>query len=326
MLERFNTYRSLKDFRAQIFNDVSSNHLQINQVHDQIIRRAIQITITQMQLNHGSPPTPFTFFVMGSAGRFEQGYYSDQDHGIIYEEESTSAMEYYKRLGVEITKGLEIVGYTRCEGNVMCSNPLWCKPEKEWEEQIIHWITKQDWESIRHLLIFMDARHLVGDSTSVERLKELVFKASHKSPHLLQRIFDNTLHIKKGVGLLGQFLEETHGHFVGMINLKESAFFPYVNAIRLLSIKEKIKETATLERIEQLCKLPLYTQLLRNARSDFSQLLQLRHSLQSLSTPCSYDESHYLNPTRLSIEKRHELKNILRNAFQLHKQLQKFIG
>jgi CBS domain-containing protein len=325
MLERFNTYQTLKAFRAQNFCDTSSDYLQLNYLHDQIMRKVIQIAITQVHLDHGPPSTPFAFFVMGSAGRFEQGAYSDQDHGIVYKEASTEATKYYQYLGNEITRGLEIVGYKRCEGNVMCSNPLWCKSEKEWKDQIHHWITEQDWESIRHLLIFMDARNLVGDVTSIERLKELIFTTAMESPLLLRRMFENTLHIKNGLGLLGQFLEVTHGRYAGTINLKETAFFPYVNAIRLLSIKENIKITATIQRIEKLCEFPLYPPILTNARSDFFQLLKIRHSLQISSTPCSNTAGHYINPYQLSIENRHDLKKILRNAFQLHKQLEKFI-
>jgi CBS domain-containing protein len=325
MIERFNTYQDLKAFRERNLLTFTSDHLQLNQFHDQLMRKVVQIAITQVHRDQGTPPTPFTFFVMGSAGRFEQGACSDQDHGIVYGEGSTDTTEYYHYLGNEITKGLEIVGYKRCDGNVMGSNPLWCKSEEGWEEQINHWITEQDWESIRHLLIFMDARNLVGDVTSIERLKELVFNFAKESPFLLQRMFENTLRMKKGLGLLGQILKETHGNYSGMVNLKETAFIPYVNAIRLLSIQEKIKATATLDRIEQLSQFALYQSPLRNARTDFLQLLKIRLSIHGTSTPCDYDAGSYINTKRLSTEKQQELKKILRNVFHLHRQLKTFV-
>lgn len=325
MLERFDTYQAIKTFRDQeIRNSITDNH-QLNQFHDQVMKRVVQIALDHVNQERGNPPSTFSFFVMGSAGRFEQGFCSDQDHGLVYEQTNHDEHEYFGILGNEITKGLDIAGYELCDGNVMCSNPLWCKPEKEWRQQLHDWLDKQDWESVRHLLIFMDARVLVGHSLYIDQLKALVFEYIEETPHLLQRMLENTRRIKKGVGIFKQFLTESHGTYAGHINLKDTAFFPYVNAIRLLAIKEKLHTSSTLERLKQLNQQSRYDPTLINYQAHFIDLLQHRLFLQATSNKISYESSHYVNISHLSNAHKQQLRSILNNGIRFHQQLTKLL-
>ncbi|MCK9906611.1 DUF294 nucleotidyltransferase-like domain-containing protein, partial [Frankia sp. Cpl3] len=105
----------------------------INLIHDQIIRRSIQLSIRLLQsLGMGNPPVPYAFLQFGSGGRQEQGLVTDQDNGLVYylpsglsREEREQVDSYFHLLVASIVQGLEEAGYPPCQGNVICSNHRW---------------------------------------------------------------------------------------------------------------------------------------------------------------------------------------------------------
>ncbi|GAF21447.1 signal-transduction protein containing cAMP-binding and CBS domains [Bacillus sp. JCM 19047] len=88
---------------------------------------AVQVALDKTIKELGEIPAPFAFFFMGSAGREEQLYQTDQDHGIIYDGEE-ACQRYFLFLGEEIVKALEDKGYERCTGGVMASNKAGVDP------------------------------------------------------------------------------------------------------------------------------------------------------------------------------------------------------
>ena len=234
------TYSGITDYRKNQMKDAARDHFKLNKLHDILIKQVLDISLKEVIARYGPPPATFSFFVMGSAGRFEQSIWSDQDHGIIYLDSTTEAKTYFLSLGKEISKGLYQVGYPYCDGGVMSGNPFWCKSNTEWEKQIKSWALDASWESLRYLLIFIDGRSIYGQHQLLEQLKSFVYQTVQKE-QLLPRLTTNTLHIKKGIGVLGQLLVETHGAHTGSLNIKETALFPYVNAARLLAVKANLQ-------------------------------------------------------------------------------------
>ena len=108
----------------------------------------------------------------------------------------------------------------------------------------------------------------------------------------------------------------------GMHRLKYAAFLPYVNAVRLLSIKEGIFETSTLGRMEKLKQLDDYSMMLRHSEEDFINLLKYRLSLSKAE---NYADTHYLKVEQLSKHERKELKQILKDGKQFHEQVLAYI-
>ncbi|WLR57120.1 DUF294 nucleotidyltransferase-like domain-containing protein [Mesobacillus subterraneus] len=258
---------------------------------------------------------------MGSAGRMEQSIWSDQDHGLVFKTNSNDAQKYFLRLGKEISEGLELAGYNKCSGSVMASNPLWCKSLKEWENQLGLWVGESSWESIRYLLIFADARTIYGDHGLLNILKERAFDEV-KSEHLLLKMLHNTMFMKKGVGILGQLLVETHGAFAGSINLKETAFFPFVNAARLLSFSEGIKETRTLSRISHISDSVMKHHDKSLYSENFATLLDFRLKYGSHK---DYDSGHYVNINKLAKDEKKALKEILKVGEQFYEHVRKLL-
>ncbi|MEH7179940.1 DUF294 nucleotidyltransferase-like domain-containing protein [Neobacillus vireti] len=315
------SYLEIRRFRDDQINWVSDNPIQLNHLHNEIIQRVISVSVKQTEEKYGSLPCPFTFFMMGSAGRFEQSLWSDQDHGIIYQQRGTEINDYFLQLGKEIACGLLLAGYAYCDGGVMASNPLWCKSLPEWRQQVTNWSNNSNWESVRHLLIFIDGRSLYGEASLLNNVKLEVYQLIHKED-LLKKILNNTLYRKKGIGVLGQILVETHGPHTGSLNIKETALFPYVNGIRLLALKGNIMETSTLTRLEKLSEFELSFNMKELYKQQFMKLLILR---LSLSQSDNYENSHYLPICPLSKKQKEEIKEILKNGAALYRYVRNLI-
>lgn len=316
-----NSYFMIKKLREQQTAAVSLDHFLLNQHHDHIIKQVVNLAISRIKDQYGSPPCSFSFFVMGSAGRFEQSIWSDQDHGIIYQEQTEETKAYFLALGNEISDGLHQAGYDYCDGAVMANNPLWCKSLLEWQQQLADWMLEATWESIRHLLIFIDARSIFGEQMYVEYLKVYVYQYVTKE-HLLKKILNNTQYQKKGIGVFGQFLPEIHGQHTGSINIKETALLPYVNAIRILAIKGNIIESPTLSRLEQIPEKYLSAPKKQLLKQQFLLLLNYRLSLGDHKT---YDTGHYLRIESLTKQQKKEIKEILKNGAALYHYVKNFI-
>jgi len=313
------SYESIKIWKETHIAKYISNSQSLNKFHDEIMIKVFETASARMT---AEAPCAFVWFITGSGGRFEQGLISDQDHGIVFQEDSPEADYYFSELGKELSIGLQIVGYPLCEGKVMSSNPLWCQAAKRWEKQVVSWMEESSWVSIRNLQIFYDARKLVGDQELLFRLKNLIHEYSHFHPQFLCRLLENVKHVKKTIGPLGQIIVEEKGIHAGAIDLKYSAFIPYVNAVRLLAWKEAIIETSTIGRLKELSKLGKYEEL-SHYQENFSQLLQFR--LDYLSSTASYDDSHYLYVKKLTKDNQKLIKKILKDGKKLQQYVQRMI-
>lgn len=311
------SYDDIKKYRDHKIFDYLHDPFLLNQFHDEVMQQAVWISIKKLEAEYGPAPSPFSFFVMGSAGRFEQGIWSDQDHGIVYEDSEKHPKNYFLQLGNEISRGLNLAGYPYCHGDVMASNHSWCKSRSEWQQQISNWAEENSWESIRSLLIFIDARTLYGEKLYIHKLKEFTLMTIH-SRKLLPHIYKNTIYYKKGIGVLGQFLTETHGSFTGQLNVKETILLPFINSIRFLAMKENILETSTMSRINRLSEEVFSEEEKESYKHQFSTILKYRLLYGNHS---NYEASHYLNIASLSKAQKKEIKEILKTVLSLGNRL-----
>ncbi|WP_226536759.1 DUF294 nucleotidyltransferase-like domain-containing protein [Fictibacillus halophilus] len=317
------SYIEIKQWRdSQIEKQESSEEL--NAFHDSVMKRVFETALKKVKEKAGHPPCRYAWFVMGSAGRFEQAIISDQDHGIVYEEDGEENSTYFNTFGKELSFGLHEAGYPYCDGNVMSSNPVWCRSKASWTEQLEKWLNEESFDSIRYMLIFYDARVLEGEREYILQLKKYIHDAIKDKPDLLERFLENTIHTKKAVGFFRQFLPETHGSHAGSIDIKQSGFLPYVNAFRLLALKEDVEGASTLSRIEALSELPKYARELQGYRNAFEKLLHYRLVHHKKMTE-SYDDIHYLDIKELTKDERKELKQILKDGQKLQDYTQSVI-
>ncbi|MGV3465410.1 MAG: DUF294 nucleotidyltransferase-like domain-containing protein [Heyndrickxia sp.] len=315
-------YKDLKEWKDENIVNYSSNITVLNDFHDKVMRNVIEIACRRMEAAMGELPCRFTWFVMGSAGRAEQGVISDQDHGIIYEDQDEICDNYFRCFGKEISDGMEQSGYPSCHGNVMSSNPKWCKSLSEWTNQLTEWMQEESIESLRYLHIFLDGRAIVGENSFLFDLKQKVQTYTQKNIYMFNRLSENIQHFPKGLGPLGQFMLEANSSKFKMINIKKTVYMPYVNIIRLLSIKNGVKSTSTLQRIEWLMKDTQLKKPLSKSKGYFEYLLAIRIQL-SIDSP--YDLSPFLNVKKLNQEEKKIIKRMMKDVVTLHESVGRII-
>lgn len=310
------SFQDLKNWKESTLITHQFHADELHLFHEKLMKTAFQLVHDGMTTDYGAPPCDFSWFVTGSAGRCEQAIISDQDHGIIFARSTPEIKEYFLTFGERITTLLEELGYPRCEGKVMSSNPVWCQSIAEWEAQMNGWIQSNTWETIRYVLIFMDSRSLIGNEEFVAHVKSIIYRYIDKNPSFVQRLLDNTKHTVKAIGVLNQFITIQSGPHTGCIDYKQAAIFPYVNAIRLLAIMEGIEETSTLQRMKKLSK---YEYLLEVHYEHFVQLLHLRLLDKNQR---NYHDSRYIKITSLEKHEKKNLKLILKDLETLQKQIE----
>lgn len=321
MTENFETYESIRDWKDSHILHYQTDTIALNDFHDTVMKHVFSLALEK--LNKGNPPCLFAWFITGSGGRFEQGLISDQDHGFVFEDETKETARFFRELGEELSFGLSVVGYPYCEGKVMPSNPLWCRSVYEWKRQLLQWMEEETLETIRCLQIYYDARILLGQNQFVQELKTYLYDYQREEMKLLTRFLDNVMLIKKAIGPFGQIMVEEKGKHEGSVDLKHAAFIPYVNAVRLLAIKEGIYETSTVGRLQILITEKGYPLQLKTYQSNFVRLLELRNN--SYRQGQSYIEAQYLSINMLDKASKKELKNILKGGLRLHRFVQERI-
>ena len=182
--------------------------------------------------------------VMGSEGRNEQIIKTDQDNALVVKDGID--VEQYRPYMNQITEHLIDFGYPRCEGNIMVSNPFWCKTVNDYKKETARWIEAPDMQNYMDLAIFFDSFAVAGDKALLINLKDDLFNKLHDKDVFMAYFARATL-VFDTPSTIGNFMTKTH-----FIDIKKAAVFPIVQGIRSLALRERIRETTTVKRIKIL--------------------------------------------------------------------------
>lgn len=182
--------------------------------------------------------------VMGSEGRNEQIIKTDQDNALVIK--NGIDIELYKPYMNDITKHLIDFGYPSCEGNIMVSNPFWCKTVNAYKNEIARWIESPTFQNYMDLAIFLDSFAVAGNKELLINLKNDLFDKVHDKDVFLAYFAKATLTFDTP-NTITNIINKSH-----YIDIKKAAIFPIVQGIRSLALREKIKETTTIKRIKIL--------------------------------------------------------------------------
>ena len=82
----------------------------------------------------GPPPCRFAWLAFGSEGRMEQLLLTDQDHALVYEDDTPEAKRYFQAVAEQVNADLVAAGFPRCPGGYMASS--WHGPLSAWDERL----------------------------------------------------------------------------------------------------------------------------------------------------------------------------------------------
>jgi len=252
--------------------------------------------------------------VMGSEGRNEQIIKTDQDNALVIK--NGVDVEKYKPYMQEITNTLIDFGYPPCEGNIMVSNPFWCKTVDEYKKETARWIEAPDMQNYMDLAIFFDSFAVAGDKDLLINLKDDLFNKLHDKDVFMAYFAKATLTFDTP-STVANFMTKTYN-----IDVKKTGVFPIVQGIRSLSLRERIRETTTVKRIKILQEMKVLedetaSELLE--AFDVLNTLRLKGHLQKLQDDKKIDneiDTHSLG----KIE-----RDLLKDSFKIVNNFKKFI-
>jgi PAS domain S-box-containing protein len=252
---------------------------------DAATERLVQLAINEL----GPPPATFAFIAMGSQGRQEQTLLTDQDNGIIFSAPAAADMsrlnDYFLKLGTRVCEGLNQAGYPFCRGNVMASNPRWCRSLPAWISGFEEWIHHAEPQEIIDLSIFFDFRTVYGNADLTLELRRTIHATLANEPAFFHHFAGNAVQFKPPFRLLGNiYLGGGATEHAGEINLKD-AMLTMVSFARLYALRHQINHTHTLERIEALTERNIILPASRDeiiSAYDFLMQLRLRNQIAAI--------------------------------------------
>lgn len=306
----------------------------VNRLHDAIIRTSLQIAEQRARTSwtDAPPVSSFAVLLFGSGGRKEQTLWSDQDNGLVYRladgADRGDAERYMETMGLSFRTALEAAGYPPCEGHVLVSNPEWRRSVESWRRALNDWFDRPEFEAVRQLLIFSDARAVYGDAGLADALRaELAAGIAAARDMMLPRMLQNTLRHKVLVGLLGNLLTEPYGEDAGGIDMKYGAYLPMVNAVRLLALANDVWAASTLERIRSLeGSSAIDSGTAGDWEAAFRTILKLRAMTPLRVADGNYTTGGILPSSLLTKDVRRELKDALRVGAELQRKVKRMFG
>jgi len=244
------------------------------------------------------------FMVMGSEGRNEQIIKTDQDNALVINDNSSASL--YKKYMEEITSSLIDFGYPPCEGNIMVSNPFWCKTVQDYKDETARWIQTPDLQNYMDLAIFFDSFAVAGDKNLLIDLKDDLFEKLHDKDVFMAYFAKSTLAFDTP-RTVNSFMSK-----VNYIDIKKAGVFPIVQGVRSLCLREKIRETTTVKRIKILVERNILEENMGNELLEaFDVLGTLRLKAQLKSFQCKKDINNEIDTHSLGKIQRDLLKDSL---------------
>ena len=225
-------------------------------------------------------------FVMGSEGRGEQLLKTDQDNGLVLRDGYTPTSD-VAQVCRQFSAALADFGYPPCPGNIMVSNPHWCRSVTDFSQTVRFWLMAASSDSLMALAIFLDAHAVCGDRALLDQVRAAVFDMTADNDAMLAR-FASAVNAFGSNSVWWSRLPFLGDHQANeALDIKKAGTFPLVHGIRSLALAHSISATSTVERVAALVaagRLPekLATDLIESLH--FFMGLKLKVGLQQLET------------------------------------------
>jgi len=294
----------------------------ISELNDRIVRRVLEIAEREL----GPPPVPYCWLALGSEGRKEQTFRTDQDNALVYADPPPDlrkeAAEYFARFTAFMRNGLVSCGFEPCPANCMASNPEWCQPISIWRGYFTDWISAPTPKAVLNSQIFFDFRPLHGDESLAWDLREHLNRLIPDYPIFLGFLANMLVKNRPPIGFFGSVAVERSGEHKDGLNLKIKGVTPLVDIARMFSLEQGVRLSSTMERLEALRGgSTLIADLVDELEYafEFISLLRIHHQYRQMEAGKSID--NFIHLESLSHLERQSLKNAFRLALRVQDQV-----
>jgi len=300
-------------------------HKSCTEYRDILAGKALELVTEEMKASGlMQPQLPFALISMGSDGREEQTLITDQDYLIVYGDNGgEEADRYFTKFSELLVERLVEVGFKKCTGDIMPSNPTWRGSMSQWKKKLLA-IVRYEYEdyakNLMDLIVLSDARYVAGNRELAGELIDLIRGLEKEYFHVLWGMAKAATEMKLALGFLKRIWTEGSGEHKGEFNLKLLAWAPLVMNIRIISINQGIPATSTLERIELLRKEGSFSGSMAGGLKDAYHILTRYRILQQIKVIKGIQkDSYYINPYQLPADEREHMRQAIMRIEDLQK-------
>jgi CBS domain-containing protein len=299
----------------------------VAEFNDRLVRRTVELTEAALAgEGRGGPPVPYSFLVLGSEGRREQTFKTDQDNGLVYEDPSDdlrgAAATYFARLGQSVGAALVREGFPSCPGGYMASNPQWCQPAATWRGYFISWMTNPHPRRLLDAAIFFDLRPVAGQAAPGEALWAWVCNQAPSQLLFLRRMAWDAVNRTPPLGWFGRFVVECSGPAGGRLDLKGRGVFPMTQAMRVCALSLGLPQTNTVDRLLAVGQRDVFSPTeVKELQDAYEVIFRIRLMHQIACVEAGKPPDNLVDPSALSKVDRLLLREAFRTLAWLQRAL-----
>ncbi|GGD68808.1 putative nucleotidyltransferase substrate binding domain-containing protein [Lacimicrobium alkaliphilum] len=204
------------------------------------------------QRQYGEAPFPFVWLTFGSQARRDQSLSSDQDNGLLLEQEPDAVQaQWFAGLAEFVCDGLARCGLELCGGNIMASNDQLRVSGQAWISKFRRWILEPDQDALMRTNIFFDHRALYGDQKLFEHFDQAVSKLA-TNQIFLANLAANSADLAVPIGLFNRFRTQKLDDEKEVIDIKKSGIAIINDIARIHSLASGIRDCGTPARLQRL--------------------------------------------------------------------------
>jgi len=289
-------------------------------LNDALSRRAIELVLER----HDLGDTDWCWLALGSEGRGEQTFATDQDNALVFgasdDDDTARRRERLLVFACEVNASFDRLGFPLCTGNVMAGNPELCLSTEEWKRKFLQWIREPTPQALLNANIVFDFRALFGDTTLADALREWLFGYTQANPAFLRLMVQNALGVEPPLGLIRAFVVDDDPAVKGTLDLKTRGTRIFVDCARVFALALGIAETSTAARLRlAAARLKVEPRHVDATVEAFHFLQMLRLRQQDL--PAAHGSANRIDPYALHDVDQRMLKEAFRQARQLQERL-----
>jgi CBS domain-containing protein len=299
----------------------------VAEFNDRLVRRTLELTEAALAADgRGGPPVPYSWLALGSEGRREQTFKTDQDNGLVYEDPSDDlrqvAAEYFAQLGQSVGAALVRQGFPLCPGGYMASNPRWCQPAATWRDYFTSWMASPHPQRLLDAAIFFDLRPVAGQAAPGEALWAWVCDQAPSQGLFLRYMAWDAVSRTPPLGLFGRLVVERAGAARGRLDLKGRGVFPMTQAMRAYALSLGLPQTNTVDRLLAVGQRDVFSPAeVTELRDAYEVVFRIRMMHQIACVEAGRPPDNLIDPSALSKMDRLLLREAFRSLAWLQKAL-----
>ncbi len=301
--------------------DVELLQSGLSTISDALTERFVDFSISEL----GPAPTSFSWLQLGSLGRRDRAITGDQDHALIYAEETSGVDPYFADLAERVVAGLEAAGIPRCPSNVMATHPGFRQSMDEWLDRLQVWMDEAE-PSVFYSEIALDYRKAAGSLDKLVPALDRIARSARYSLPFLRRLARLATHQHPPLGFFGSIEVADIAGGASVFDVKATALLPICELARFFALEQGISTPSTYERLrlvaasesewrESAASLDEAHRVLQNVR--------IHHQLRQVSQGLSVD--NLIVPLEFGSETVHTIKGSLHSIRRVQAGVQNWI-